>query len=339
MASQWDKLQEMRERRTDGGPVPEKAAGEVKLEPEVQAAADVPPVETPAETPAAVKPAGEAAPVVAKPDDATSQAVEIEFDGQKMLIDPSLAAVLADADKTQKANAPNAERAAIVQDVLAAVEDRLPKPKTAAELAADAALAEAEAESRLLKKPDAQLLISDLDEYERQRDLYEEQRVQRATDKTKREIAADTQRQNAANAAATDAQNRAILREQFYLMYPALKDSASVVDPVLDAQFTDVVKSGRAAAVKTAAEGEALKFAEFKMAAAEGAKAVLRVVRAARTVAPPPTPPPTLAASAPVKGPAAPKVEAPKPAKEKYPKGSVSSLLAERRAKREGAAA
>jgi hypothetical protein len=340
---QWKKLQEMRAARG------EKVAPVEAAPPVPDVAAVPPPVEQPRgedgkfvakEPDAPPPPAAVAAPkepeAPAPTPPAAPQvpaAVEIEIDGQKMSVAPEIADAFKKAEAIKKDSAVAEARAALKAEVLAEVRAELPPPKTEAEKAADAAIAAAEAAAKLPKKPDAKLLISDPEEWQKQQDVYEESRINAATAKVKAEIA-DKQQTDAKTAfAQREEAARRDLRDRFYVAYPSLKDSADIVDTVLNDKFNEVLASGKVNKPLTVAEGEELMRVSFADAATRATKKIVKVMNAGKSVVPPVAPPPALASSAPVHK-APPKVEEDATPRERYPKGSVSASLAAVRARK-----
>lgn len=351
--SQWDKLKAMREA---GGEkptaAPEKPAEQTRnadgtfakvddaAAAEIAAAEAAKLAEAQAATLAAETAAAEAAKAATPPvDDGKPRSVEIEIDGQKVNVDPSLADAFSKAEKikvdTTKATERDALKAELREELKA---EFAPPPKTDAEKAADAALKAAEDAAKLPKKPDFKLMIDDPEEYQRQADVFDEARTAAAVAKAKAETLATIQQHQQDAARAGEEQARSILREQFFQAYPVLRDSAVVVDPILDAKFAEVVASGKLAKPLSAEAREALKATEFADVATKATREVVKLMNAGKKIAPPPAPPPTLVSTAPAK-PKAEKKDAPPVVKEKYPKGSVSALLAERKASRFGVTA
>lgn len=357
MATQWDRLQEMRQAREgEGTPVlvkddqPRAADGTfVKKDDEaaVTAAAAAEAEKSKIAANAAAAEAkkhqddDEAAKVAAAAAEAVKtavpQSVEIEIDGQKVLVDPSLADAFKKAETVQKDAVKATERetlkAEVKAEVLAEVKTQLPPEKSAAEKAADEALAAAEAAAKLPKKPDAQLLISNPDEWTKQQDVYEEARIKAASEKTRADVLNEIQKRDQVAVAATEKQAREIVREQFYVAYPVLRDSASVVDGLLTKKMDDLIASGKLNKPFTPAEREALKAQEFADVATKATREIAKVMHAGKKVIPPAAPP-AVVSSAPAKSPSQekPTTEEPK-AKTKFPPGSLSATLAERRAR------
>jgi hypothetical protein len=255
-----------------------------------------------------------------------------------MLVDPAIAAAFQQAEAVQKDAKAATERQQLVADVVEAVRPLIPTApvKTEADLAAERAMAEALAP----KRPDAKLLISDPEEWQKQQDVYEAHRVKTEIEKARaadRDAAAATAR---TSQAAGEEQARAILREQFYGAYPVLKGSETLVNALLKTKFDEVVASGALTKPLTPAQREELKKSAFADVATRATKEIVGMMNRGKQIAPP-TPPPTTVSSAPAKG-AAPAVAAAPAAPrgvEKYPKGSLSRIAAERRAAREGAPA
>lgn len=341
---QWDKVRAMRaaeaERKGETPPAgdPPPPPEEKREDPPRNADgtfATAPPVVPPAEVTPPAEPVAATPPV----EDSKPRSVTVKIDGQDVDLDPALAAAFEQAEAIRAQSTAATERQALVADVVEAVKPLLPKPKTEAELAADAALAEAARVAGLPKKPSAELLVSNPEEWQRQQDVYEEARITEAVSRSKAETLAAVQQQNTQAVQANEARLRTELQAEFYATYPQLKDSAALADPILDARFNTLLADFNAGKMKrptTQAEVETLKKANYAEVAAQATRAVVKQMHAGRQVAPPP--PPTLASSAPAKSPA-PKVEQPEKTAPKYPPGSVSALIAERRAKRDGVAA
>ena len=343
---QWKKLQEMRKAKgefvtpeptSDSSPPPVDAKAEsprnadgtfAKAPPSAES---VPPAE-PAAPPIAAAPIEPAAPAGNLP-----QSVEIDIDGQKVSVDPLIAEAFQKAEKMKAASAKDAERAALRAEIIEEVKASLPAsppPKSEAELAAERAIAEA----ARLKMPDDKLMISDPAEYQAQMKLYIEQQVNAAKESTKAEIRAETQKDQQKFRATEEQRARDVLAEQFYNAYPIFRGKESLVNSILKDQFDAVIASGRLNKPLTAKEAEALKSEQFADAATKATRELVQLMRGAKTVVPP-TPPPAVVSSAPVKAPAPPSAEPTKSREPKYPKGSVSALLAERKARLEGATA
>jgi len=357
---QWTKLQEMRagrgekveaapdagtkievtgdQPRNDDGTYKKKEADEAAVaaaaaqKAEADAAAAAAKAKADEEV-AATAAAAAVAAEAAKKTPAAPTSVEIEIDGQKMSVAPEIADAFKKAEAIKKDSAAAEARAALKAEVLAEVRAELPPPKTEAEKAADAAIAAAEAAAKLPKKPDSKLLISDPEEWQKQQDLYEEARINAATARVKAEIA-DKQQTDAKTAfAQREEAARRDLRDRFYIAYPSLKDSADIVDTVLNDKFNEVLASGKVNKPLTVAEGEELMRTSFADAATRATKKIVKVMNAGKSVVPPVAAPPALASSAPVHKAPPPVEEETKP-KDRYPKGSVSASLAAVRARK-----
>jgi hypothetical protein len=332
---QWDKLKAMRgEHNPPPEPEPVVAAAEPAAEPAKEPARDPDTGKF-----VAKEPAPETPPVVAKepakePPPPTSPAsVEVEIDGQKVQLSPELAEAFKKAEKTKVDTSAASDRERLKAELREELRAELQPPrKSQAELDAEAALAAAEAERNKPKKPDSKLLISDPDEYERQRDTYEEWRVNNAKDEVKRSIQTDAQKRDRDAAQSQEAAARQILTEQFYDAYPVLKDSADLVGPLLEQQFDALLSSGTLNKPLTARQKEDLKKTEFADVAGKATRRLVKLMNSGKTVVPPPPPPPNLAQSQ-SQPPAKPPTEKTEKPKDKYPTGSMSAALAERRNK------
>lgn len=273
-------------------------------------------------------------PPVTPPAPTPPTSEEIEIDGQKVSVDPTLAAAFKKAETIKKDVVKADERAALKAELAAELKAELaPPPKSEAMIAAEKAMADAAAEAAKPKMPDSKLMIEDPNEYNRQMQVYVDTVAKNARETAKAEFSAEQAKTQKVSQEQQLQQARQILRVQFYDQYPILKDSAALVDKILDDQFNGVFASGKLNNLKSPEEGEALKKTEFADAAAKATKEIVKLMAAGKKVAPPPPPPPTLAASAPAKSPAPPKTESDKP-KERFPKGSVSASLAEVRARK-----
>jgi hypothetical protein len=337
--AKWEQLQEMRKKnaprdpetgkfvKDETPPVDDTAAlAAAKAEADAAIAAQA----AEAEKAKAAEPAKVEPPAVTPP---TSE--EIEIDGQKISVDPSLAAAFKKAESIKTESIKVDERAALKAELAAELRAELaPKPKTEAELAAEKALADAQAKLNEPKMPEAKLMIDDPEEYNRRMQAYVDTVAKNARDSAKAEFSAEQAKTRQVNEVSERERARAVLNVQFYDQYPILKDSKLIVDRILEDQFNAVFASGKIAALKTVEEGEALKKSEFADAAAKATKEIVKLMAAGKRVAPPPPPPPTLAASAPAKSPAPPKQDTEKTTKERFPKGSVSASLAEVRARK-----
>src|SRR4030095_9116069 len=94
------------------------------------------------------------------PTPSTSE--EIEIDGQKISVDPRLAAAFKKAEEIKKDTKSVDERAALKRELADELRAELaPKPKTEAELAAEKALADAQAKLNEPQMPDHKLMIED----------------------------------------------------------------------------------------------------------------------------------------------------------------------------------
>lgn len=361
IGSQWEKLRAARAQRDDTPAPPaatdqadvdspaaralaetatvhRDAAGKFAKAPdETPPAAVTPPVETPPAAPPAAA-ASETPPAAPKPDDARPQSVEIELDGVRVAVDPSLAAAIEKADKVKKGLAAESDRETLKAELREELKKELTPAAPSADELADRALQEAEKSLAAMKRPDSQLLVTDPDEYNRQMDLYLEQREKVAEARTEAKLTKVNRDRATSTQQATEAEARAVLNEQFYRAYPALRDSKRFVDTILDEKFAEVLASGKLAKPLTPPERETLKDEAFADVAAKATREVVRLTGAAKRIAPP-TPPPALAASAPARpAPATP----PTPKEEvrtKYPKGSISALMHERRSSRDRATA
>lgn len=346
--AQWDKLKKARGEPTE--PVPsegtpvivkgiEPVAPPRERDPETgqfTKKEDVaPPVEsTPVETkpvepppPASIAPSGE----------------EVEIDGVKVTLDPALAAAFKKADEIKTQTAKVSEREALKAELLAELKRDQPpaSTKSQADLEAEAALKAAEdAERALPPSPNDDLMLSDPATWRQMRDARDAATkkidAERVRIETKREIMAAVEKQNVAAVQDADVRARGILREQFYAVYPTLKNSADLVDPYLDAQFSAVVSSGKLRPNMTPAEGEALKASEFADVATKATRRLVKLKGEAAKVAV--SPPPALVSSQPAKAPAPKKVEETKP-RQKYPDGSMSRLLKQHQESKTGTSA
>jgi hypothetical protein len=357
----WDKLQRARGHATDG-PTPVTVVEPPAPAPAAAAAPEVTPPAPAATTPArgpdgkfvaaaVVPPPAEQPPVVeqppvAAPVETPPETVEIEIDGQKMQVTPEIADAFKTAEKVQVDNAKAAERAALRAEIVAEVQASLPPQKSKAELDAEAALAAAEAAAKALKKPDSTLMLSDPAEYDRQMDLYTEQRIKFAADRAKAEAKAETlaevSKQQNVHRASQEEQIRAALRDDFYAKYPTLKASEKIVDGLLTAKFDETQRAfekGEWKAPTTAKERDEVRAAAFADVAARGTREVLKIMQAGKQIAPPVAPPPNLVASAPTHAPAPKAPEPERKPEDKFRKGSLSAALAARKAAREGASA
>jgi hypothetical protein len=326
-------------KKVDAPPTPEAIKAETdKLAAEATAAKKVADDEAAAAAVAATQ--QPEPPKPATPPTATS--VEIEIDGQKMQVAPEIAAAFHKAEGIKKDAVATEERAKLKAELKAELQADLPPPKTAAEKAAEEALKAAEIAAKLPKEPDSKLLISDPDEYAKQKNLYDEARLDAAVKKAKADTVAEieskqqktlqTQQQQA------EEQARALLRERFYQQYPVLRDSSDIVDNVLTEKFNEVLASGRLNKPLPPVEAEELQRTSFADVATRATKKIVKVMNAGKAVLPPVTPPPTLASSAPVSV-KPPKADEPAKTKDKYPAGSVSKSLAEVRARKLAASA
>lgn len=338
--AKWDELKAMREEHSPT-PIevimPENTVEKVKAAEEAAAKAAVKtpaaPEEKAPETPKVEETVVETKPEPAVVEDAP---VEIEIDGQKVAVDPALADAFQKAEKIKKRSSAAEERARLKAEIAAELKAEIqatPPGKSAAELAAEKALEDA----KKLKRPDEKLLIEDPAKYNEELDNYLKAQIAASEAKTKAEIHLETQAATKVQAEAAEKHARAVLGEQFYDQYPIFKGTEKIVDKIMDEAFEEVRKSGRLARPLNAAEGEALKKEVFAEIATRSTKEVVSVMNVGKKVAPPAAPPPKLVASAPSK-PEAPVVKTEEP-KEKYPRGSVSALLAARKASKEGASA
>ena len=338
--AKWEQLQAMRNKRDGDRPRDAETGKFVKQPDEAALAAQAAAVQaeqaaleqsTPEPTPpaaAAPEPPPPPPPVVTPPN-----SEEIEIDGQKISVDPTLAAAFKKAEEIKKTVDATADRERLKAELKAEIQAELPK-KSEAELAAEKALAEAQAKLNEPQMPDSKLLIEDPEEYNRRMKAYVDTVAENARKSTKAEIAAEHAKTQTATAAFERERAKAVLNAQFYDQYPILKDSKTIVDRILDDQFNAVFASGKVANLKSAEEGEQLKKTEFADAAAKATKEIVKLMAAGKKIAPPPPPPPALVASAPAKSPAPPKQDTEKTTKERFPKGSVSASLAEIRAKK-----
>lgn len=272
----------------------------------------------------------------------------VKIDGVEVPVQAELAEAFERAEKINTEAAQVNEKEQLKAELREELRKELaPPPKSDAEIAAERALAEAERLKNAPKKPEAALLITNPEEYEKQRDAYEEWRVEEKLRKAEEKRDADTRAAVRQQAQMTEAQARDTLRVQFYDAYPVLKDSSDLVDVILTAQFDALAASGKLSpenlAKMDAAAREALKKSEFAAAAVTATKRLAKLAHGAKVNVAPPPPPPNTVSSQPkttvgAKTPTPP-AEAPKTGAAKYPKGSISAVLAERKAKLEGRAA
>lgn len=283
------------------------------------------------------KPA-DAAPAVAAPPGTE----EVEIDGKKVFVAPELAAALRASEQDTTPPPPVIDPKKIADDVIAQLDDRLPKRKTQAELDADAALAAA-ANDKPVPMPDANLAVTDPAKYNEQLQAHIDDKAARAAQKAIADRDAKDAEARKTTAADEAKRQEAWAREQlgiqFYRQFKVLGDDTDIkeiVDGMLNKKLDEVIASGALQKKLTPAEGEALKMKAFNEVAAAATKKIVKL-RGTPTAAQAPTPPPTLATStAANKGPAKPpKAPASKP-KEKYPTGSVSAMLAKHKLDKEG---
>lgn len=350
--AQWDKLKAARGERGEPSHTPvevkgiEKTTVVVGRDPETgkfaatQAPAETPPVETPAaEAPVETQPVEPPPP--ATPTAPSGEEIEIE-PGVKVTLDPALAAAFKKAGEIKAQQATTSDRETLKAELREELKKELAPAtpaKSEAELAAEAALRAAEdAERNLPPEPSVQDMIADpakYDEMRKARDKAEKALLaERVRAETKREVLGEIQKQNQTAAQDADVRARGILREQFYAAYPVLRDSADLVDPILNDQFNTIMASGKLTKPMTPAEGEALKATEFADVATKATRRLVKLRGVAQKVAPPP--PSNLVSSAPAKAPAPKKPEPEKP-REKYPQGSVSRLLRQHQDGKSGA--
>lgn len=307
--AQWEKLKAMREAHAEVASepaAPARAANSVTASP-------VPPP-----PPAANPPRSAHAPPAL---------AEIDLDGQKIAVDSSLAKAFQKAEQINTSAAKDTDR----DRLKAELREEL---RTELRAAADGTPTSASPTAPPLpSKPNTSLLLSDPDEWERRQALHEEARVKAAIEQ---------QQFNARKAAEENA--RGVLREQFYDAYPVLRDSANIVDPILVEQFDAVLASGKVNKPLSPREAEALKKSEFADAAAKATRRVVGIMNAGKKIARPATlaaPTTASATAAPAAAPTRLAAASSLPAdskrptsREKYPKGSVSAALAERRTQR-----
>lgn len=362
--AQWDKVKEMRDRQAAaerGEP-----SGTPVIVTGIEPPAETPPVETP---PAKVEPNRDPvtgqftkapdgtpapgaeppaeAPKTAAPASATPPAPttrEVEIDGVKVQLSPDLADVFEKAEKVNREQSAVADRDKLKAEIREELRAEMPvvPQKSEAELAGERALADAERAKNAPKKPESKLMIENPEEYEKQRDAYEEWRTSEAIRRANETRDAKDREQAVAVARANEKNARDVLRVQFYDANPALKESADLVDVVMNAHFDDMVASGKLknAAALPPAEREKMKQALFASIAVTATKRLVKLMHGGKAVAPPPPPPPQLNSSQAKQAPGQREVQPPKEeAKPKYPKGSISAVLAERKAKLAGASA
>lgn len=358
--AQWEKVKEMRDQQaarergeTTGTPVQVIGIGDAAPEPAPTAAEPKEPLRDPATgqfvkaTDGAPAPGQDSPPAEAPkkaapaPDSPTAR--EVEIDGVKVQLAPELADVFERAEKITKQTAAVNEKEQLKEEIRAELRAEMAPPaKSEAEIAAERALADAERAKNAPKKPEAKLLIENPEEYEKQRDAYEEWRTSEAVRKANETRDSKEREQQAAMARANEKNAREVIRAEFYAAYPTLKDSADLVDVVMTTHFDELVASGKLKnAIGLPAEERAkMKQALFAGIATTATKRLVKLMQGGKTVVPPPPPPPNLASSQPK---TAAGQQEPKPPKEeartKYPKGSISAVLAERRAKLAGTAA
>jgi len=269
----------------------------------------------------------------------------IEMDGKTVYVDPSLAQAFRESQEYAATTAAEAAHQKIVDDVTARVTAGLPPAKSAAEIAADAALADAEKHPPV-PMPPGDLAVTDPDAYSKQLQAHIDDKTQRAA----KAAIAEKEARDAATARATElttvAQREAFAREQlgiqFYAKYPVLTapETKALVDILLEKKWAEVAGKLKTNPPKTPAEGEAMKHREFADVAAQATRQIVAIRgsgSAGAKVSPPP-PPPNVATSrtpAPGKTPKAPEA---KP-KSKFPEGSMSSILKAHQAKKSGAVA
>src|SRR5438128_989919 len=188
------------------------------------------------------------------------------------------------------------------------------------------------------KEPEAKLLIENPDEWAKQNRAFEDYRLEKVRREAKEEALREVRARDATAAKDAEAHARAVVREQFYGNYPVLKDSADIVDIVLTKAMDDLVATGKLSRPLQPAEQEAMKKALFADVATKATRRLVQLMSGGKKVAPPAEPPPAVVSSAPKKA-AKPPAEEPAEVKPKYPKGSISAALAERRSKQAGASA
>lgn len=272
----------------------------------------------------------------------------IELDGKTVYVAPELAAAFRDAETARGEAAKTAEADALVDRVAAKVKEALPPlpvAKTAAEEAAERALAEAETAPEKHPMPDAKLQISDPDAFASQLKAHIDEKSERAALKALSEqrkkdeaAAADARTKNEARAEEVAREQLGI---QFYSKFKVLNDAAMkpLVDVLLNRKWDEVKERIRSRPFKTAAEGEAFKKQCFDEVAADATRQIV-AIRQQGAAAPAATAPPPRVASSRAPTQRATPPEPPKKEREKYPAGSVSAMLASHKAaKDKGAAA
>jgi hypothetical protein len=339
--SKWDELKAMRQANGEPAdpPAGDQAAASDAAAAEAAHAAEAAAAATAAEVHAAERAAAEQATADAAAADAlksTPTSVEIDIDGQKIAVAPEIAAAFKQAEAI-KVNADRAaEREQLAADVAERVKrDLTPPPKTEAELAAERALAEA---SRV-KMPDAKLMLDNPDEYNKQMAAFVEQQNTLTREQTLAEVARTQAATTQQNKLSAELAARKVVRDRFYESFPSFKGSEAICDTVLEEKLQEILKSGRLSkGPLPLEEANALMNEAFADVATRATRKIVGVMHAGKKIAPPSTPPPTLVSGQPAKSPAPPKVETPAP-REKFPKGSVSALLAARKAAKEQPAA
>jgi hypothetical protein len=266
----------------------------------------------------------------------------VEIDGKKVFVPPELAAALRDSEETAKTAAKSSERDELVDAVVGKVRELLPKQPDPAAAAAAKALEDAmREEAPKHPMPDAKLAISDPDEYNKQLQSHIAEKSERAATKAIAERDVREQQQRQTNQTEEAKRQEAWAREQlgiqFYRQFKVLDDPdvKDIVDVLLNKKFDEVIASGVLGKPGTPAEREALKVRAFNDVAAAATKKIVKL-RGGTTPQQAPAPPPNLNTSATGRGPRAKPIPPPAKSKEKYPAGTVSSMLKAHQDKKAG---
>jgi hypothetical protein len=262
----------------------------------------------------------------------------IEMDGKQVEVDASLAQAFREAESAKVTAATVAKDDQLVDKIVERVTAKLPPAPTPADAVAAKPVVD---EPFKHPMPSQKLAIENPEEYDKQLADHIEEKTERKAAKAIAEKEARDAAAAQTQAAATSQQQIAWAKEQlgiqFYRQFKVLDDPAvkPLVDVLLNKKFDEVIASGQFAKPVPPKEAEAAKLAAFNAVAAEATRSIVKLRGTATPSASAETPPRVVTGSA-GRGPKAKPTPPPEKPREKFPTGSVSSMLKAHQDKKAG---
>lgn len=270
----------------------------------------------------------------------------VEIDGNRIAVDAALAAAYRDSTAALATETQNADRQQLVDDIVTRVTEKLPKPEAAtppnpADVAVKAAVAAIDAEPWQHPMPTSKQQLENQDEYDKQLEAHIDEKADRKARKAVAEKEARDAAAANANRADAARQQEAWAREQlgiqFYRQFKVLDDPdiKPLVDVLLNKKFDEVVASGAVNKPLPPKEVEAMKMRAFNDVATAATRQIVKLRGKTGAAAAPAPEPPKVVTGSPNKGPARAPKAPPEKAREKFPSGSVSAMLAKHKASKQ----